>query len=181
MPSNSIPEPWHSFLSELDSFVSEAVHLICLGGFVITQQYGLGRPTVDIDTLSIAPHHASTSIIEKGGEGSDLHKKYKIYIHQVGICTYPDSYEDRLTEMFPGNYKNLHLYALDPYDLALAKIERNIERDRDDVKYLAHAIPFDLEVLRTRYLEELRPYLGRPEREDLTLQLWIEAIEDAKR
>ena len=181
MPSSSPSEPWHSFLSELDSFVSEAAHLICLGGFVITQQYGLGRPTVDIDTLSIAPRHAFHDIYEKAGQGSELHKKYNVYIHQVGICTYPDSYEDRLTEMFPDVYKNLHLYALDPYDLALAKLERNIERDRQDVEYLARTIPFDLELLKARYFEELRPYLGRPEREDLTLQLWIEAIEEARR
>jgi hypothetical protein len=41
--------------------------------------------------------------------------------------------------------------ALDPYDLALTKLERNIERDRSDVRYLARAIPFDLELLRVRY------------------------------
>jgi hypothetical protein len=60
--------------------------------------------------------------------------------------------------------------------LALSKLERNIQRDRDDVKHLARSIPLDLEVLRDRYEKELRWQLGNPEREDLTLKLWIEMI-----
>jgi hypothetical protein len=68
--------------------------------------------------------------------------------------------------------------ALDPYDLALTKLERNIERDRSDVRYLARIIPFDLELLCDRYRQELRPYLGNPKRKDLTLKLWIEAIRE---
>jgi hypothetical protein len=59
-------------------------------------------------------------------------------------------------------------------------LERNIERDRSDVRYLARSVPFDLAVLKERYLTELRPYLGNPKREDLTLKLWIEAIEEER-
>lgn len=66
--------------------------------------------------------------------------------------------------------------ALDPYDLALTKLERNIERDRNDVRYLVRTVPFDLDLLRERYRAEHRPYLGNPKREDLTLELWIEEI-----
>jgi hypothetical protein len=75
-------------------------------------------------------------------------------------------------------FRHLRLFALDPYDLALSKLERNIERDRDDVKHLAKIIPFDLDVLKDRYQKELRWQLGNPEREGLTLQLWIDAIEE---
>ena len=64
---------------------------------------------------------------------------------------------------------------------ALSKLERNIQRDRDDVKYLARTVPLDLEVLKQRYQKELRWQLGNPEREDLTLKLWIDAIEEEKR
>ena len=41
-------------------------------------------------------------------------------------------------------------------------------------------MPFDLNVLKIRYEKELRPNLGNPKREDLTLQLWIEAIEEER-
>jgi hypothetical protein len=96
----------------------------------------------------------------------------------VTVTQPPYEYESRLQEMFPGTFQHLRLMALDPYDLALTKLERNIERDRNDVRYLAKTIPFDLKLLRGRYTTELRPYLGNPQREDLTLQLWIDAIEE---
>jgi hypothetical protein len=92
----------------------------------------------------------------------------------------PENYQDRLTEIFPRTLKHLRLLALEPYDLALSKLERNIQRDRDDGKHLAKTVPFDLEVLQERYQKELRWQLGNPEREDLTLRLWIEAIEEER-
>jgi hypothetical protein len=85
-----------------------------------------------------------------------------------------------LTEIAPGSFKHVRLFALDPYDLALSKLERNTQRDRDDVKHLARTVPIDTAKLQERYQKELRPYLGNPEREDLTLQLWIEAIEEER-
>jgi len=49
------PEPWHSFLKELDALAIGIVDFQCLGGFVVTQLYGLKRSTGDLDVLSIAP------------------------------------------------------------------------------------------------------------------------------
>jgi len=46
--------------------------------------------------------------------------------------------------------------------------------------HLARTAPFDLEVLQERYLQELRWQLGNPEREDLTLRFWIEAIQEER-
>jgi hypothetical protein len=82
--------------------------------------------------------------------------------------------------MFARTFNHLRLFALDPYDLALSKIERNTQRDRDDVKHLARSLPLDLKVLKDRYEKELQPDLGNPRREDLTLKLWIEAIEEER-
>jgi hypothetical protein len=82
--------------------------------------------------------------------------------------------------MFAKTFSHLRLYALDPYDLALSKIERNTQRDRDDVKHLARIVPLDLNMLKERYDKELRPDLGNPKREDLTLKLWFEAIEEER-
>jgi hypothetical protein len=114
------------------------------------------------------------------GQGSELHRKHRVYLQLVGVATVPDSYEERLTEIFPGGFKHLRLLALDPYDLALSKLERNTQRDRDDVKHLARTVPLNLDKLQERYQKELRPDLGNPEREDLTLKLWIEIIEEER-
>jgi hypothetical protein len=49
------------------------------------------------------------------------------------------------------------------------------------VRYWAWTVIFDLDLLRDRYEKELRPILGNPDREDLTLQLWRDAIEEERR
>jgi len=68
----------------------------------------------DVDVLSIAPTTQRKELLKKGCEGSELHQKHKIYLDYVGIAQLPYEYESRLTEMYPGIYKNLHLFALDP-------------------------------------------------------------------
>jgi hypothetical protein len=180
MPSKSIPEPWKSFLADLDAALTEDVELHSLGGFAITIAYGLARPTADVDVIAINPRSEIESVIRLAGQGSALHRKHKLYIQLVGVMSVPDGYEERLREIAPESFKHLQLFALDPYDLALSKLERNTQRDRNDVRHLARSVPLDLNILKTRYEEELRPFLGNPKREDLTVTLWIEAIEEER-
>ena len=175
-----VPEPWRSFLEELDERATEETRLDCMGGFVVTVLYGFSRETSDLDVLLIAPREQGKSLFELGAQGGTLHKKYKVYLDYVGVAKVPENYEERLTEMFAGEFRRLRICALDPYDLALSKLERNIQRDRDDVKHLARSIPLKLEILKERYEKELRWQLGNPEREDLTLKLWIEMIEEER-
>jgi len=131
-----------------------------MGGFVATLLYGLPRATSDLDVLLIAPGEQRAALLELGIRGGALHKKYKVFLDYVGVARVPEDYEERLTEKSPGAYKHLRICALDPYELALSKLERNIQRDRDDVKHLAHSIPLDLKILRNRYKKELRWQLG---------------------
>ena len=177
-PNEHIPEPWFSFLQELDELATETVRMDCIGGFVVTMLYGLDRTTADVDVLEIAPRSMAEAFSDVAMLGGPLFQKYGVYLDRVTVVQPPYEYESRLQEMFPGVFRHLRLMALDPYDLALTKLERNIERDRNDVRHLARFIPFDLDLLRERYLAELRPYLGNPKREDLTLKLWIDVIEE---
>lgn len=48
------------------------------------------------------------------------------------------------------------------------------------MKQLAAAGRIKSDILRERYVSDLRPLLGRPAREDLTLQLWIEIVEEVR-
>lgn len=91
MASNAPPEPWHSFLSDIDDAATEDLALHCIGGFAVSLYYGLTRPTGDL-------------------------------------------YADRLTEMFVGVFQRLRLSVLDPYDLVLSKLPRNLEVDLEDAK-----------------------------------------------
>jgi hypothetical protein len=59
----------------------------------------------------------------------------------------PDSYDDRLTELFPRHFKNIRLFVPDPYDLVLSKLTRIEERDRQDAEFLAKTRHLDPSVL----------------------------------
>jgi hypothetical protein len=56
------------------------------------------------------------SFAERSSRGGPLYKKYLVYLDRVAIAAYPENYEDRLTEMFPGSFEHLRLMALDPYE-----------------------------------------------------------------
>jgi hypothetical protein len=124
------PEPWRSFFAEVDGRLNADVHLHCCGGFVATQLYGVARTTSDVDFLAIC--------------------------HR---CFPARNYEQRLVPMYPGAFVRLRLEALEAHDLALTKLERNRDRDRDDVQQLAQAGRLKPEVLTERYYNELRPNL----------------------
>lgn len=173
-------EPWLGFVKELDALLDHEVQLHCCGGFVVTTQHGLALLTADLDVLSVVPREDLRTLAEAARQGSALHKKHGVYLDVVTVATYPDEYESRLIEMQPGLLRHLRLFALEPHDLALTKLTRNADRDRADVTFLATAAPLDAALLRERYEREMRPYLSRPEREDLTLELWIEMITEAQ-
>lgn len=175
--SMAFPSPWAEFLQELDALLPDKVALHCIGGFVASLCYSLPRPTGDIDYFSIMPMHCANALQALAGEGSALARKHKIRLHYVTVNTLPEDYAERLVEMFPGEFKKLRLYAPDPYDLILSKLERNSPKDRDDVEYLARTCDLRPEILRERYETEMRPNLiGNEARADLTLKLWLESF-----
>jgi hypothetical protein len=91
----------------------------------------------------------------------------------------PYEYESRLIPMYLGTFRNLNLQVMDSYDIALSKLTRDNDRDFQDVLYLAQAIPFDLELLESRYSTELKPYLfGDGKQHDRTLDRWMSAIRE---
>jgi hypothetical protein len=178
MSSNQIaviPMPWMEFLTEVDALLPNQVEVHCIGGFVVSLHYGLPRPTGDIDVYLVLPVHFANDLQAMAGPSSALAKKYKLHFQQVTVTNLPENYEDRLKEMLPGQFKRLRLFAPDPYDLILSKIERNSSKDRDDVEYLAKTLSLDRALLRERYQQELRPNLNNEARHDLTLSLWIDS------
>jgi|ERR1700733_10545751 hypothetical protein len=180
MPIDNIPEPWKSFLADIDDRLGESVELHCLGGFVLTTVYRLPRTTADLDVVAVASLAQNAHLIALAGQGSELHRKHRVCLDLVGVAPLPEDYESRLTEIFPGSFRKIRLLALDPYDIVLSKLERNSQRDRDDVKYLARAVSMDLGLLQRRYEDELQSILGNPDRETLTLHLWMQAIEEER-
>lgn len=177
MPSKQLHEPWRSFLHELDDQLTGPTELHCFGGFVIAEHYGLTRATADIDILESKGTDVAT-LAHLAGKGSPLHQKHHVYIDIVTIAEFPDEYDTRLEDVGSGQFQHLRLRAFERHDLILAKLSRNIDRDREDVEALTRGPGLDIQVLKTRYTTELRPKIGRPDREDLTLDLWTEMIQE---
>jgi len=171
-----LPPMWAAFLKELDGLLDEPIELHCIGGFAVVAQYGLPRSTNDLDYYSITPCNRERELQEIAGEGSQLARKHKVFIHNASIASVPESYEDRLIEVFPGRFKNIRLLVLDPYDLVLSKLSRNSQRDREDVEYLARTQNLDAGILLERYQKEMRAYMtGSLDWHDGTLDFWIKA------
>lgn len=175
MPEPILTEPWLSFLRDLDDQVVHLTELHCLGGFVILEMYDFARVTADLDVIEVRGG-TPAALAALGGKGSNLHQRHKVFLDIVTVASIPENYETRLIDLVPEQFKRLRLRAFEPHDLVLAKLARNIDRDREDVRLLAKHPGLDPALLVQRYRDELRHQLGRPEREDLTLELWLEMI-----
>lgn len=169
-----LSDRWRAFLAELGGVLPVPVELHCLGGFVLGACYGLPRPTGDVDYIGAMPQFGYEKIQELAGANSLLAKKHALYFQYVTIADVPEDYEQRLIPIFAGDFINLRLYALEAHDLVLAKLCRNHPRDLEDTKFLAAAGWIKPEILRQRYIQELRPNIANEHRHDLTLQLWLE-------
>jgi hypothetical protein len=174
--SPELPQPWAAFLRELDALLEQETRLHCLGGFAAVAAYGLPRATADLDYYSLTPYDRLGDLQRIAGEGSRLARKHKVHFHHAAVAVVPENYEERLSELFPGEFKCIRLFVFDPYDLVLSKLSRNLPRDREDVEYLARTQLLDPAILQQRYERELRVNLiGPPERHDQTLKFWLEA------
>jgi hypothetical protein len=173
MPA-TITDPWLSFLREVDRKLQRPVVAHCLGGFVLAALWRLPRPTGDIDFIDLAPADAASDLLDVGGDGSELARRYKLRFHRVTVAEVPENYTSRLGDITPRGFGRLRLMALEVHDLVLAKLGRNSPRDRSDLQFLARKGALDPRVLETRFEQELRPYILNEPRDSATLQLWLD-------
>jgi hypothetical protein len=178
MPAEALHEPWRSFLHDVDAQLSGRTEVHCLGGFVVAEYYGLARPTADVDIIQVRGASSVVDVQRIGGKGSALAKKHRVYIDIVTVADVPERYEERLIDVYAAEFRSLNVRVFERHDLALAKLGRNQDYDREDVRRLAQGPGLDVVLLEQRYRDELRSQLGNPEREDLTLKLWIEMISE---
>ncbi len=181
MPAEQLHEPWRSFLHDVDAQLAGPTEIHCLGGFVVAEYYGLARPTSDIDIIQVRGASNAADVLRIGGKGSALAKTHRIYIDIVTVADVPERYEERLIGVYSDEFRNLRIRVFERHDLALAKLGRNQDYDREDIRRLAQGPGLDVAILEQRYRDELRGQLGNPERDDLTLELWTEMITELRR
>lgn len=171
-----IPQPWLSFLRDVDRALSQRIEAHCLGGFVLGVVHGLPRPTGDVDVVDIEPPSATEELLRIAGEDSDLARRYRLQIQRVTIAQYPEDYASRLADITPKRFARLRLLAFEVHDLVLAKLARNSPRDREDVRYLGKRGALDKKILEERFDAELRPRLLNAKRDELTFRLWLDEL-----
>ena len=119
------------------------------------------------------PREATNELERIAGKESALCKKYKLFLQNVRIADLPEDYESRLQEL-KVNLEKLKLWALDPYDLLLAKVTRNSPKDQEDAKYLIAKLKLEFRTFYDRWEQELDPHVANRPRHDLTIELWKE-------
>ena len=124
-------------LVALDQELTRDTERHCMGGFVLAEYYGLVRATGDVDVLESAGTDKAT-IARLAGRGSPLHKRHRVYIDIVTVADVPDDYDSRLMTMDIEGLTRLRLMVFERHDLVLAKLCRNIDRDREDVALRLH-------------------------------------------
>ena len=169
-----IPEPWLSFLTEVDQVLSESVEVHCLGGFALTVLAGRPLVTADVDFIEIRPKSANEELIRIAGQDSQIARKHHLNFQRVSVADYPEDYEGRLIDITPKGFSKLRLMALEAHDIVLSKITRNSAKDRADVDYLDKNELLNWDLLKERFEKELRPNLLRDDHAVLTMKLWIE-------
>jgi len=166
MPGEHLHEPWRSFLRDIDAQLAGPTEIHCLGGFVVAEYYGLSRPTSDVDIIRVRGASDLADVQRIAGKGSPLAKKHRVYVDIVMVADVPERYEERLMDAYAGEFRNLGVRVFEKHDLALAKIGRNQDCDREDVRRLAQGPGLEIAILEQRYRNELRWQLANPERED---------------
>jgi len=168
-----IPEPWLSFLRDVDRALSQSVEVHCLGGFVLVARWGRTLTTGDVDFIAFTAAGAVGELLRIAGEGSEIAQRHRLHFHAVTVAEYPEAYASRLTDLTPQGFTRLRLLAFEIHDLVLAKLGRNSARDRFDVEFLARRGLLDKHILQERFETELRPYLINDIHHTDSLRLWL--------
>ena len=140
MAPELMPEPWYSFLSEVDRAATARIAMHCIGGFAVSLYYGLARRTGDIDAVEVAPSDAKPWLARIAGQGSALHKKHKVYLQIVTVAVLPYPTRTESTRSSRINWRNCAF---------------------EDVKHLVRSKNLDLTILEARYKDEVRPLRHR--------------------
>lgn len=131
-----------SILTTLGEQVPPASRIFLIGGSALTL-LGSPRPSLDIDFIGddVHPNELHRTIMGRA-------KEMKVQVDVVPLEHYipmPDGNEQR--SIFIGQFANLDVYVIDPYSIALSKVDRGLLTDFDDIIFLVKKNHITLEEL----------------------------------
>lgn len=181
----SLPKELIEHLSELSRRLgplAEPLHAWLAGGFAV-HYHTQHRISYDVDIkwshkVPIPPdmrvfeirtpgHAGGTDVVVMDGSFADV------------LGSFPPDWEERSKEV--RRFGSMVLHVIDPVDLAVSKVARFSDRDREDIRALAESGLVDPEVFAERAEEALYYYVG-----DLTFVRYnladaMQIVSDAKR
>lgn len=125
----------------VDTRLQKKLDVYVIGGASAILGYNVVKETNDVDL--------------DGGIDADFNQLFQeeadkqglnICLSSKGVFAPPDGYRSRMRcEIFPK--KNLRVWFLAQYDLAISKIDRGIEKDFEDIKRVHQKSPFNCDQL----------------------------------
>lgn len=124
-------ETLESILKEFGKRVPPGSQLHLLGGGALTL-LGSPRPSLDIDFVGddVHPNELHRTILS-------IAKEMDLFVDAVPIDRFvplPEGHENRAIHI--GQFENLEIFVIDPYSIALSKVDRGSFTDYDDILFL---------------------------------------------
>lgn len=158
-----------SFLVHLDEHLASEAKVVLYmgGGAAILLAYEGQLRTDDVDLIG-----EKVGVLKRLGEamgkGSELHRTTAYYLDIVPPGLFPQEWgwRGRAKSLKVPGVDHIELRVLELHDLILSKVRRFAGKDREDIRGLCNRKEFEIEILRSRYVQARLRY-DHDEREKL--------------
>lgn len=153
--------------------IEQNVYLIIVGAASLILKFNLKRATADIDVLELI----SSDPRPLGGMGPLLSRMGFHIVSEAMLNLHPD-YLDRLEKFTQKGL--IHVFTLNPYDLAISKIGRGLDKDREDIVSSDIASQLNVDYLKELYFEAANYWIGNERTYEMNWDLFFEAFENSR-
>src|SRR5262249_51252548 len=139
------PRTVEQLFRELCKHLHQRVRLSIGGSIALILPGYLARATTGIDVVDEVP----TELRARHDLLNDLQKRYKLLLTHFASHYLPTGWDNRL--QYFGDFGELHIFLVDPYDIFVGKLFSRRTMDLDDVRILAPQLEKDVIVQRLKY------------------------------
>jgi hypothetical protein len=163
-----------AFFEYLDTTLDARMDVFVIGGAVLGIAYALDRATKDCDVYQ-SPAFASAARRAR-------HSPHYVPVDDVSVAELPYHFDLRVERVLR-HLRHLHVFVPEKHDYALSKLARGGEADLQAIESLHECSPLDCEMLLTRYIDDMRWYLGGTSHQivDANVLECIDTIFDTRR
>lgn len=165
-------EKLNKLFVRIDGRLDKKIDVYVIGSVAAILGYNVVKATNDVDIDGPIDPDFNKLFVEEA-KRLDL----DLYLSSKGVFSPPDGYRERCQfEDFPK--KNLRVWHLDQYDLAISKIDRGFGKDYEDIQRVHSKKPFDFDRLIKIFNEEYISVssIGNPREKKMNLVDLVEKL-----